>query len=143
MMKIQPSDRQGGKIRPACLSLYYTTLSIRIFITVNRTSVIKAVSSFTGFPLYERIFPYLHIRFRAADLIFVAKVHAMPFLSARSCRTVPGKISMSSFAGIVFGRETLHKEPCHLVERHIIKSVPEVAMLRKGKQHLLTKTMTI
>lgn len=46
MMKIQPSDRQGGKIRPACLSLYYTTLSIRIFITVNRTSVIKAVSSF-------------------------------------------------------------------------------------------------
>jgi len=60
----------------------------------------------------------LHIRFRAADLIFVAKVRAMPFLSARSCRTVPGKISISRFAEIVFGRETLHKEPCHLVGRH-------------------------
>lgn len=138
------NDRQGGEIRLACLSFYYTIAHYTHFDGCQRTSVIKAVSSFkatlapvtfyntfrnhltclkahssfTGFTLYERNFLYLHIRFRAADLIFVAKVHAMPFLSARSSRTVPGKISISSFAGIVFDRETLHKDPCHLVERH-------------------------
>lgn len=138
------NDRQGGEIRLACLSFYYTIAHYTHFDGSQRTSVIKAVSSFkatlapvtfyntfrnhltslkahssfTGFTLFGSSFQYLHIRFRTADLNFVAKVRAMPFLSARSCRTVPGKISISSFAGIVFDRETLHKEPCHLVERH-------------------------
>ncbi len=139
--------RQAGWENPSCLPVcHYITphITYAFIITVNRTSVIKTVSSFratlapvtfynkfqnhltclkahfsfTGFPLYGSKFPYLHIRFRAADLIFVAKVRAMPFLSARSCRTVPSKISISRLAEIVFGRETLHKEPCHLVGRH-------------------------
>lgn len=47
MMKIQPSDRQGGEIRLACLSLYIIPhATIRIFMTVNRISDIKTVSSF-------------------------------------------------------------------------------------------------
>ncbi len=90
---------------------------------------------FYGLSIYGSKFPYLHIRFRAADLIFVAKVRAMPFLSARSCRTVPGKISISRLAEIVFGRETLHKEPCHLVWRHNQIS-PGSSDATKGKNNI-------
>lgn len=128
--------------------------------TVNRTPVIKTVSSFRatlppvtfynksgtlnlpeGTFLFYRLsiiwksFSVFAYPLRAADLIFVAKVRAMPFLSARSCRTVPGKISISRFAEIVFGRETLHKEPCHLVGRHNQIS-PGSSDATKGKNNI-------
>ena len=112
-------DRQRTSVIKTVYSFRATLAPVTFYNKFrNHLTCLKAHSSFTDFPLYGSSFQYLHIRFRAADLIFVAKVRAMPFLSARSCRTVPGKISISRLAEIVFGRETLHKEPYHLVGRH-------------------------
>ena len=92
---------------------------VRVPFIINSTPFISGVvSSFTAFSFFFKGIAISAVCFLEADLNYIAKVRAIQFLTARSGRTVHGKISICRFAEIVFGRETLHEKPCHLARRY-------------------------